>query len=70
MSDDVSTHSVETLHALARVVALLLHEAAIDDVDDVVDGDRRFRQVRRQHDLGHAGRRSSAAQTFILQGEK
>ncbi len=40
-----------------RVVRVLLFEARVDDVDDVVDGQRRFGDVRRQNDFPSPGRR-------------
>lgn len=42
----------ERLHARSGVVALLLAEAGVDDVDYAVDGQRRFCDVGGHHHLG------------------
>lgn len=41
----------ERLHAVSRVVGVLLDKAGIDDVDDAVDGDGRFGNVGGEDDL-------------------
>ena len=46
----------QRLHAGARVVAVLLAEAGVDDVHDAVDRQRRLRDVRRQHHLAARAR--------------
>ena len=47
----------QRLHACAWVVRVLLGEARVDDVHNIVDGDRGLGDVGREHHLARAGRR-------------
>mmetsp|Transcript_38971 Transcript_38971/g.96648 ORF Transcript_38971/g.96648 Transcript_38971/m.96648 type:complete len:337 (+) Transcript_38971:295-1305(+) len=56
----------QRLDAGAWVVRVHLDEARVDDVDDVVDGDRGLGDVGGQHHLAHARRRVSEDQRLLL----
>ena len=59
----------QTLHPRARVVRVLLGEAGVDHVDDVVDRDRRLRNVGRQHHLPRARRSGLEDFRLLIGGE-
>ena len=59
-------HVVERLHPRRRVVAVLLHAAAIDDESDVVNCNGRLGNVGREYDLAHARRRARKGETLLL----
>ena len=62
----VNRQSTESFSYPGRVVMLLFHLAAVDDEDDVVDGDGSLGDVRGQDDLLDAGRSSFEHELLVL----
>lgn len=48
-------HRLQAFHVAVGIEVRLLHLARVDDEDTVVDGDGRFREVRRQDNFPLAG---------------